>query len=964
VSAHHSEPTSPPAARPAARRRRRIAAVAVALGLLALPVLPAPLATAGPATGPFDEVELPARSDDDPQRLSPTLRDDLAGAEAQGRIVPHGPGTVAADPVEVVVHSADVGATRAAVDDAGGSVVEVVEPLVKALVPAAALDGLAGAPGTQLVREPYPMVPGAVSEGVASTGAGAWHGGGDGGAGVKVAVVDLGFSGYAARLGTELPASVETDFTRCSNTGITDHGTAVAEVVHDMAPAASVLLVCVEDDVDFVAALGTLAGKGVKVVNGSIGLPLGGRGDGSGGAGTAAAAVAALRRQGILYVASAGNYGEGHVHVGAAGDTDFEGGEDFVDISPDDVIEFVVAPGQDAFVSVKWDGWPTTTLDFDAYVADADGTCPIAFSDLPQVAGGLPPVELVEVHNCTTAFQVFGLVINRFSGAGAPRLDVFFDGAVVAVEDPTGSSLPEPATSPAVLTVGAHCVTDGTIEPYSSRGPTIDDRVKPDLLGPDGGSSSVYGPASGCGGGFLGTSAAAPHVAGAAALLLGANPALDVAELQQLLQDRAQDIAPVGPDNLSGAGRLKLGPAGSAPTPVPQPFTSMAPVRLVDTRPGTPGAAETVYGAGGLGQPVPANTDLVLDVTGVGGGPADATAVVLNVTATEPTASGWITVHPAANVPTASNLNFAPGQTVAVHVTATVGPDGNVRLYNSHGRTHLVVDVAGWYGPSGGGNAGLTPLATPGRAFDSRPGTPGHAEGPFGESGRTAPLGAGQSVNLKLAGTGGVPADATAVVVNLTVTGPTANGWFTMYPTGAGLPNASSLNFVPGLTVANLVVMPVGTNGQVTLRNSHGSSHAVVDVIGYFRAGAGARYVALDPPTRDLDTRLGNGRRLGPLGPGVTHSLEVARYFGVPARATAVLLSVTAVFPTAEGWLTIYPATASPPLSSNLNTVTGRVVPNAVISAVGTNGFVRFYNARGNTNVVSDLAGYFVAPPT
>ena len=934
---------------------------------LALPVLPATPSPAGAAAGPFDDIDAPIRPSGAPARLSSTLHDDLDAAEARGRLVPHGTAGGAGTSVEVVVHSADLGATHAAVRDIGGEVVDTVADLVKALVPAAALDTLAAADGTQLVREPYPMVPGAASEGVASTGASAWHGGGDGGAGVKVAVVDIGFSGYAARLGTELPAaqSVETDFTRCSNTAITDHGTAVAEVVHDMAPAATMLLVCVEDDLDFVSALGTLASKGVKVVNGSIGLPLGGRGDGSGGSGTAAAAVAALRRQGILYVASAGNYGEGHVHATASGDTDFDGVDDFVDISPDDVIEFVVAPGGDAFVQVKWDTWSApTSLDLDAIVLSGSGACDPVISALPQGQGGIPPVEVLEVHNCTTAFEVFGLLVNRFSGNGTPRLDVFFDGDVAFVEHPTGSSLPEPATSPAVLTVGAHCVANGAVEPYSSRGPTIDDRVKPDLTGPDAVSGSVYGAASGCAGGFLGTSAAAPHVAGAAAVLLGANPALDVAELQQLLVDRAQDVSPVGPDNLTGAGRLRLGTAGDAAPPIPQPFTSMAPIRLIDTRPGTPGASETVYGAGGLGQPVPPNTDLVLDVTGVGGVPADASAVVLNVTATEPTASGWITVHPAANVPTASNLNFAPGQTVAVHVTATVGPDGNVRLYNSHGRTHLVVDVAGWYGPSGGGNAGLTPLGAPARAFDSRPGTPGHAEGPFGEGGRTAPLGAGQSIQLQLAGTGGVPADASAVVVNLTVTGPTSSGWFTLYPTGTPLPVASSLNFVPGLTVANLVVMPVGQNGQVTLRNSHGSSHAVLDVIGYFRGGTGARYVALDPPTRDLDTRLGNGPRLGPIGANASHALEVARYHGVPARAAAVLLSVTAVFPTAEGWLTVYPATASTPLASNLNTVVGRVVPNAVVAALGTNGYVRIYNARGATHVVSDLAGYFVAPAT
>ena len=940
----------PAAGAPRRARWRRAAGLTTAavLGAGVLAAIPAGAQDADRPERP--DIDVPARPGGDEARLSTELREDLHAAEQGAAFAPQdrsGP-----RPAEVVVESTDVAATQQAVRAAGGVVVQVAGSLVEAEVPAAALDDLAGAAGTRFVREPYPLVAGAVSEGVSTTGAAAWQGAGTDGAGVKVAIVDIGFAGYQARLGSELPASVETDFSRCGGTGEDVHGTAVAEIVHDVAPAASLLLVCVEDDVDFASALPTLAGKGVRVANGSIGLAAGGRGDGSGVAGSAAAAVAALRRQGILYVAAAGNYGLSHHHQAAVGDSDGFGGEDFVDLTDDDLLEFVVAPGETAQVTVKWDAWPTTTQDFDAYVGSE--LCPIYLSENPQSDLGLEPVEIVVVENCTNAFEPFYLAVNRYSGGGTPRLDVFFDGAVVFVEGPTGSSLPEPATSPAVLTVGAACHATGGVQTYSGRGPTIDDRVKPDLVGPDAVSSSVYGGASGCEGGFPGTSAAAPHVAGAAALLLDANPNLDVAELHRLLQDRAQDIAPAGPDIASGTGRLQLGPAGSAPAPTPQPFASIAPVRLLDTRPGMGGTSE--QGAGDIGQPVPANTNLVLDVTGVAGVPADATAVVLNVTATSPTASGWITVHPESPVPLASNLNFAPGQTVAAHVTATVGPDGNIRLYNSHGTTHLVVDVTGWYGPSGA-TAGFTALGAPARAFDSRPGTAYPSEG----GGVASPLGPGATATMPLAGVAGVPADATAVVVNLTVTGPTAGGWFTLYPTGTARPNASSLNFVPGQTVANLVVMPVGANGQVSLFNSHGSSHAVLDVIGYLRPGSGARYVALDPPTRDLDTRTGTGWRLGPLGPTEIYPLEVARYHGVPARATAVLLNVTSVFPSTDGWLTVYPAGASVPAASNLNTVPGRVVPNAVIAALGS-GAVSIFNARGATHVVSDLAGYFVAP--
>jgi subtilisin family serine protease len=817
------------------------------------------------------------------------------------------------------------------------------------------------------VREPYRPQVETTSEGVQESGAAPWISAGKDGTGVKVAIVDVGFIGYSSKLGTELPASVETDFSRCTGDGADVHGTAVAEVIHDEAPGAAIRLVCVEDDIGFASALGTLQAAGVKVVNGSIGFTLSGRGDGSGAPGSVSDAVAKLRRQDILYVAAAGNYGDTHWAFNASGDTGANHAQDQVGVTIDDndSFEFLIAPGETAVISITWDAWPSSTLDFDAYVGNNDCGLLVG-SEFDQAAGaGVPPVEVLTVPESLCPDSVFELVINRFSnGSAAPRMDLFFDGPVLT-ERANGSSLPEPASSPAVFTVGADCPVNHTVEPYSSVGPTIDGRTKPDIVGPDAGSSSVYGNASGtCAGGFRGTSAAAPHVAGAAADLLSANGALDTAELQQLLQDRAIDAGPTGKDVLYGSGGLSLGPAGSAPAPTPRRLTPMTPLRLFDSRPGPLGASEAAFGAQGRTTPIGGNSEVAVQVAGIAGVPADATAVVLNVTAVAPTAEGWITVHPDGIVPLASNLNFQPGQTVAVHVTATVGPDDKVRLYNSAGNTNLIVDIAGWYGPTGSGNAGFTALAAPSRAFDSRPEEQGYAEGVFGPNGRTTPIGPNSEVQFPLTGLAGIPANATAVVVNLTVAGPTAPGWLTLYPTGSSRPLASTLNFVPGTVAANLAVIPVGTNTSITIYNSDGSSHALVDVVGYFTQGSGAGYVALDPPTRDLDSRTGNGPRFGALTPGAVHRLEVARYYGVPKRAAAVLLNVTAVTPTKSGWFTVYPGTASLPLASNLNFSPGAAVPNAVVSGLGTDGTIAIYNASigGNTQVLSDLAGYFVLP--
>jgi YVTN family beta-propeller protein len=231
-------------------------------------------------------------------------------------------------------------------------------------------------------------------------------------------------------------------------------------------------------------------------------------------------------------------------------------------------------------------------------------------------------------------------------------------------------------------------------------------------------------------------------------------------------------------------------------------FTPVPPQRVFDSRTGSPIA--------------PGGTVRV-KVTNV----VEATAVALNVTATEPTAGTYLTVFPAgASRPIASNLNVTAGQTRANHVVVKV-VGGEVDIFNQSGTTHVVVDLLGFWSTFGQGR--LTPLV-PARVLDTRLGL-----------GRPAgPVGPGETALLRLPGPSGVPIGlATAVMLNLTVTQPTAGGWLTVHPDD-DRPLASNLNFVPGATVPNLVVVPLGADGTLRIYNSAGNSHVIVDVVGWF----------------------------------------------------------------------------------------------------------------------------------
>ena len=270
------------------------------------------------------------------------------------------------------------------------------------------------------------------------------------------------------------------------------------------------------------------------------------------------------------------------------------------------------------------------------------------------------------------------------------------------------------------------------------------------------------------------------------------------------------------------------------------------------------------------------------------------------------------------------------------------------------GASYPLLDLFATPAPSSAPAALADPRAayvavSPSRLLDTR----------TGNGAANRPLAGGAKLDLVIFGRGGVPLDSvSAVVLNVTVTRPSAAGYLTVFPAGSPQPTVSNLNFTPGQTVANLVIVKVGANGRVTLSNSNGATDVLVDLVGWFPVAN--KYVPLEP-RRLLDTRVGVGAPQGRVGPGSTTRLGI-RGGPVPAQGVdAVVMNVTAVDADATSYVTVWPSGADRPNASNLNTVAGATVPNLVISPVGTDGTVSIYNASGSVHLLADIVGWF--PP-
>ncbi len=552
------------------------------------------------------------------------------------------------------------------------SAIETSSTLVKVTVPLSELSNLAARiAGVAFIRPPYKPYPLAINgEGVAAIGADAYHAAGITGSGVKIAIIDLGFAGLSqAQARGDIPYSVvQKDITGTGLTTGISHGTAVAEIVHEVAPGAKLYLIKIADEVDLDQAVTYCLNNGIQIINHSLGWYNTNFYDGTG---TIADIAKRAIQGGILWVNAAGNEAQNH----------WEG--TFVDANSDtwldQPITFYATAGSYVVIYMTWNDWPHASSDYDLYLYGPGNN--LVTSSTKHQTGTEEPTESIQ-----TTVSATGTYTIKVKGSGSKKIEIYnlYQHLTPAV---AASSILAPGNVADVVTVGAidwaHYTT-GPIEPYSSQGPTNDGRVKPDLVAPDNVTTGTSPYTS-----FAGTSGAAPEVAGAAALLLSADPSLTEAQLRARL---LSETVPMGSQYIYGQGRLVL----AAPTPTNTPPTAVfsfspgaplvgTPVTFNASASSDPDGSIVSYswdfGDGQFGSGVtvqhaysaPGTYTVRLTVTDDGGA-SDST-------------TSQITVTQAANTPPTAAFSYSPsnptpGAWVHFDASGSSDPDGSIVSYS------------------------------------------------------------------------------------------------------------------------------------------------------------------------------------------------------------------------------------------------------------------------------------------
>ena len=464
----------------------------------------------------------------------------------------------------VVILVPHLGQASASIDTSslatlGGRVLAQSKSLMRISVPASSLLAVSGLPGVRFVRRPYrPHAQQIVlSEGGALIKAYANYLEGVRGQGVKVAIIDGGFKrAHPDSLPGDMPGFWWVDYTgEGIYAGESVHGTACAEIIYDVAPEAEFYLYKVGDLVDLENAKDRSIRDGIDVISHSMGWFGYGIGDGRG---RACDIVNDAADKGVLWVNSAGNDAQSH-YYGFWSDYDSDDWQNFS--NEDEVLAFEAEKGDEIRIFLTWNDWPISQQDYDLYLnfVNSSGDLePVAQSiDYQGGFSGNIPVESIEIEADRSG--EYGISV-RSEDARPRRLKIWSLNHDFEEYSIAENSIGSPADARGAMSVGAvhfDYYNLGWIADYSSRGPTTDGRFKPELVAPSGVSTVSYGESEFFYG-YTGTSAAAPHVAGAAALIKSANPSYSRTQLWDALIEATVDIGDRGRDNDSGYGKLVL----------------------------------------------------------------------------------------------------------------------------------------------------------------------------------------------------------------------------------------------------------------------------------------------------------------------------------------------------------------------------------------------------------------------